>query len=348
MSDVYLVKYGSRFFLNSIAKGFSEILDIPKDRLFTAVKVHFGEKGNLTFIPPLWIKPIIDILKDRKLKTFLTETSVIYPGPRSNAVDHIELASTHGWGLLNVPIILADGLKGNAVHHYETSKILKYLKVVHVPDILRECDNLVVCSHVKGHMITGYAGAIKNIGMGLVPPLTKINIHETTKFYVDKERCVGCGICTNYCSRQAIELRDDAKAEIDLNKCVSCGDCMVNCPKRAIETKEMATEGTMQQKLVEATKVIVTLANLAGRVYYVNYLMNITPDCDCIDCSKEFIAPNLGVLISKDLVAIEQASYDLVKAYTPTAFKPAVGPLQQIEYAEELQLGSRKYTLKEV
>lgn len=317
---------------------------IEKDDL-CAIKTHFGELGNSAFVQGFFLRVIVSEIKKLGGKPFLTDGNTLYKGSRGNAVDHLQTALKHGFAYATVeaPLIIADGLDG---FDYKTVKIEgKHFEEVKIGSVAYQADALIAVSHFKGHEMTGFGGAIKNIGMGLGSRGAKQQMHSDALPEVIIDKCNGCEKCIEYCPTEAIKL-NSSTASINRELCYSCGECTVSCPHEAIEINWNTDASVMQEKVVEHFLGVVK--NKGKKVAYINFLTNITPDCDCWDFSDSYICPDIGILASSDPVAIDKASLDLVNKESNNKLAelwPKINPLVQLEYAEKLCLGSRSYEL---
>ncbi|MEM4268254.1 MAG: DUF362 domain-containing protein, partial [Candidatus Woesearchaeota archaeon] len=308
MSEVYFLSIKTKEFVEGIGRLFDKALEgIVKKGDLVAVKVHFGERGNTSFIRPEFLKPVIEKIKEKGGKPFLTDTNTLYVGHRGNSVDHFYTALLHGFGALQTPIIIADGLTGKSSIDIDIKGIL--LKKVKIGLDIVNADSMIVISHVKGHMATGMGGAIKNTGMGCASRAGKQHQHSSTKPIVNKKLCTACKICSRWCSVNAISY-NSGKASIDHGLCVGCGECTVSCPSGALEIRWDTSTQDLQAKMAEYALGAV----MNKRVGYINFLINIVPDCDCWNKSDNAIVPDIGALASKDIVAIDKASFDLVNS----------------------------------
>jgi hypothetical protein len=287
----------------------SEILNcIEKDDL-VAIKIHAGEAGNTTFLQPFFVGKIVEMINEKRGKPFITDTTTLYVHKRHNAVDYSISAIKHGFSFATVgaPFIVADGLTGD---NYSTVKIdCEILKEVHIASNIINADSLIVLTHFKGHETTGFGGAIKNVGMGCASKGGKFHQHSGVTPKIIEEKCTGCSLCINRCSFNAISLIKKI-AVIDDKKCTGCGDCISVCKFSAIKSKWATTANEFQKKMTEYAYGV--LKAKKTKIGFVNFLINITPDCDCCDWSDVSIVPDLGILVSKDIVAIDKASVDLV------------------------------------
>lgn len=332
-----------------------------KPGALTAIKLHFGEPGGDAFIQPIFVRPVVEMLKASGASPFLTDTNTLYAGLRANARDHLMSAYQNGFTaeVVGAPIIIADGLKSE--YYYQVPVNLKHFTTVKIAGDIEKADAMVVMSHFKGHEMAGFGGAIKNMAMGCAPAAGKRDQHSTRPF-VKPKKCVACGRCFEVCPVNALSYVE-GKAKIDKAICIGCGDCLANCQFEAIAL-DWTTELTdFTEKMVEYAYGAV--AGKKDRVLYINFLTRISPDCDCCSWSDSPIVQDIGILASFDPVAIDQACFDLVNAQKPLegsrladlvqkngpsqdhfkALHPnSVGDIQ-LTYGEEVGLGSRAYTL---
>jgi uncharacterized Fe-S center protein len=317
------------------------------------IKVHFGEEGNTAFIPPYYIRPIVEEVEKAGGKPFLFDTNTLYRGQRENARDHILIAYKHGFSpeTVGCPVIIADGLKGK--DYVEVAINGKHFEKVRLGSLIKQLDSCIVVSHVKGHSSAGFGGAIKNISMGFASRSGKQQMHSDVKPVVDEEKCISCGTCMEWCPVEAISLTAEGKAFIDHQICIGCGECRVTCPEEAIDISWETTPIFLQEKMAEyALGAIVLLRN---RIGFLNFLINVTPDCDCWEWSESYLVRDLGVLASLDPVAIDQASCDLLnREWQKTGGKdiwkdlyPRIDWSVQLKHAEAIGVGIRNYILIE-
>lgn len=314
----------------------SEILNCVEKNDLVAIKIHAGEPGNTTFLNPTFVRKIVEMVKEREAKPFITDTTTLYAHLRHNAIDHSISAVKHGFSFSTVdaPFLVADGLIGD---DYSTVKIDgEILKEVYIGSNIFNADALIVLSHFKGHEMTGFGGAIKNVGMGCASKRGKFHQHSGVYPKIIKEKCTGCVLCVNRCSFNAISLINKI-ATIDEKKCKGCGDCLVVCKSSAIKTRWETKAEEFQKKMTEYAYGV--LKTKKAKVGYVNFLFNITPDCDCCDWSDISIIPDLGILASKDMVAIDKASVDLVN-------KAPVNPLGKLK--DKIESKDKFYDLNKV
>jgi len=330
---------------------------IKKDDL-TAIKLHFGEKGNDGYINPVLVRSVADRIKEAGAKPFLTDTNTLYSGSRHNAVDHIITALEHGFDytVTGAPIIIPDGLKSENIREVQIGK--KHFSSVKLAGDIVSADSMIVMSHFKGHELAGFGGAIKNLAMGGAPAKGKMEQHSP-RMTVIKDSCIGCGKCCSVCPASAVTL-EKKKASIAKERCIGCGECMTVCPKKAIDIDWASAIVPFMERMTEYA--LGVTKSHEGSIGYMNFLTNISPDCDCAPWSDAAIVPDIGFLSSDDPVAIDQASFDLVNAQMGISssmlekgleagsdkfvgLHSYTAPTVQLSYGEEIGLGSRKYEL---
>ncbi|MCU0588083.1 MAG: DUF362 domain-containing protein [Syntrophobacteraceae bacterium] len=348
------------------------IAEATKKRGLSAIKLHFGERGNTAFIRPLFVRPIVDAVKTAGGKPFLTDASTLYVGARGNAVDHLDTALLNGFGytVVGAPLVMADGLDGR--DEVAVPIGLKNCDVAYVASAVARADALVSVAHFKLHEAAGFGGAIKNVGMGSASRKGKMAQHSEVAPEVMAEKCIGCGICRDQCAHDAIHLierpagaprpHDKATrlAEIDQEKCVGCAGCIHACPQGALGINWERDLPRFMERMVEYT--VGTLKGKEERSLFVNFLTQISPACDCYPYSDAPIVPDIGILASRDPVAIDQASVDLLNAQPalrsscladhPEACGDKIRAVyakidwqHQLEYGQALGLGNRAYEL---
>lgn len=335
------------------------IEDIILPRNIVAIKLHFGEKGNTAFIRPVLIRPIVDRVKELTASPFLTDTNTLYAGTRGDSISHLNTATENGfaYSVVNAPIIIADGIRGGSSTRVKIDQ--EIIKTAYLGKEIVESDVLISVAHFKGHELSGFGGTIKNIGMGCASRKGKLAQHSDLSPKVKRKRCVGCGDCMEHCAQHAISLSED-KATIDPQICVGCGECILICPNGAIDIQWNSDIPTFQKKMVEYTFAV--LKTKQEKALFLNFLTNISPACDCYGHSDAPIVPDIGIVASKDPVAIEQASVDLVNSQMAAVgscleqqrapgddkfrgIYPKVDWEIQLDHAEKIGLGSRQYEL---
>ena len=310
MSKVYMMDLRSRGTSSNKQAKIQKLLETAGQGLFEknqliAVKTHFGEQGNDGFIRPIYLRSAVDWVRSQEAKPFLTDTNTLYSGKRAHAVDHQETAASHGFvpTVINAPVVIADGLRGE--NEVKVPIEGKHFDSVRIAGAIAEADGMVVFSHFKGHQMAGFGGAIKNLAMGCATPAGKRDQHATRQ-QVRESKCIACGTCVPVCPVQAIELGE--KAKIDSNICIGCGECMTVCPVDAIGLNWDTEIPEFNERMVEYAYGAVK----DKPVVYVNFVLQIAPDCDCAPWSDAPIVGDIGILASADPVALDRASLDLV------------------------------------
>lgn len=304
---------------------------------FIPLKVHLGEKGNKTFIEPKNFNGIIDFLSGRNIETAFIETNVLYKGQRNTIQNHLEVAKEHGFTRLHV--IIADGEAGEDYDVIEINK--KNFDNCKIARGIAKEKQLIVLSHFKGHVLAGFGGAIKQLGMGCASKGGKLAQHANSIPKISSLKCKACKACALKCPKAAITV--DRKAKIDKNKCVGCASCMAACPFGAISNSWLASlTRSFNERLAEYAYA----ASKGRNNIYITFAFNITKNCDCEGHPMKPIAKDLGVFASTDPVAIDQACLDVLdKSEGRRVFKKG---RYTLEYAEAIGLGSRNYELVEL
>ncbi|MCX8118266.1 MAG: DUF362 domain-containing protein [Desulfobacterota bacterium] len=339
-----------------------------KEKDLVAIKLHFGERGNTAYVRPVYVRRIVDRVRECGGKPFLTDTNTLYIGARSEAVSHLHTAYEHGFTPLtvNAPVLIADGLRGNSAVKVRIDKPL--LKTVSIAHEIHMADVLLAVTHFKGHELSGFGGALKNLGMGCASREGKLTQHSNISPQVKKKACKGCESCLPWCPSGAISMvpqevegrQRPRVALIDPQKCIGCGECILACPAGAVQIQWNESIPLFQKKMVEYA--FGALVKKRGKALFLNFLTQISPACDCYGFSDVPIVNDIGILASEDPVAIDQASADLVNAQegNPSSkltknlkaggdkfrgLYPEVDWTIQLAYAEEIGLGRRGYDL---
>ena len=334
----------------------------PGDKV--AIKVHFGERGNTSFVSPIYVREVVRLVKELGGTPFLTDANTLYKGMRDNAADHIVCALENGFSYATVgaPIVIADGLNGHEGTDVPVAGA-KHCSTVRIGSAAVEADAMIVISHVKGHGEAGFGGAIKNVGMGLGTRSAKQRMHSDVKPQVKPDACTLCGRCAQWCPVPCIDLTGTptGKAYIDSERCIGCGECVAACSYGAIAISWAGDPSSLQEKMAEHAAGALAAKN--GKVAYLSFLTNISPECDCWSFSDAPIVPDIGVLASRDIVAIDQASYDMVTQAVGILHTRGEGLDSGVDkfhamhgvdgqiamrYAEQLGLGTRRYEVKNV
>lgn len=281
---------------------------------FVAIKIHFGEMGNLAFIRPNYAKAVAEVVSELGGKPFLTDCNTLYPGSRKNAIEHLYTAWENGFSPLSAgcPVIIADGLKGTDEVEVpvENGEYVKNAKIGHA---IMDADVYISLSHFKGHENTGFGGAIKNTGMGCGSRAGKMEQHNSGKPQVFADRCKGCMLCAKQCAHDAISYDKNRIASIDIDKCVGCGRCIGGCNFDAIANINYSANFELNCKMAEYSKAVVQ-----GREqFHINMVMDISPNCDCHAENDAPILADVGMFISRDMVALDKACADACLKQTP-------------------------------
>lgn len=337
-------------------------LDVVSADDLVALKVHFGDAGTTRFIRPMFAREVVDRVRARGGLPFLTDTLTLYRGPRSTAPTHLELAIRNGFGFAQVDasLVIADGLRSRDFREVEVG--LTHFSSVKIGAAAHDADALICLSHVKGHLAAGFGGAIKNLAMGLGTRSQKQQMHADVKpELTNPDACIGCGECEEVCPAEAAVVAASGKAEFDHEACWGCAECIVTCTEGALSLQWSSSPAALQEKMVEVAAG--ALASKEGKALFFNFVIDVTPDCDCFPFSDTPLVPDVGVLASTDPVAIEQASMDMINQQPGLpgsklaegdlapgtdklrALYPKIDWTRQIEYAEQVGLGQRDYRL---
>lgn len=285
------------------------ITDIDFDGKFTAVKIHFGEPGNMAYIRPNYAARVVDVVRSLGAKVYLTDSNTLYSGGRSNAVDHLNAAMENGFNRIgaHADVIIADGLKGT-----DFKEVPSGGKLCPSPKIgaaIADADIVISMNHFKGHEQSGFGGALKNLGMGSASVGGKLELHSSSQPCIDTDNCIGCRICEKYCRHEAVKVVDK-KAVIDYDKCVGCGQCVAVCQKAAAVVKDYDTSEVLNRKIAEYAYAVVN----GKPSFHISFIMNVSPNCDCWNHNDAALVPDIGIAASFDPVALDCACADMVIA----------------------------------
>ncbi len=315
---------------------------------FVALKLHFGEKGNTGFIKAPWLERLAHQLSKKTQRAFFTDTNTLYVGRRSNAIDHLRLAADHGYSVekTGLPVFIADGLIGE---NDEEVKIgLERVKAAKIGAGIVHADVLLCLSHLTGHIQTGLGAAIKNLGMGCAARAGKLEQHSDVHPYVKSKYCTNCGICLDYCPAKAIEQREGAAFIVD-DRCIGCGECLVVCKADAIKMHWDEDSAKLQEKMAEYAYAV--WSKFPEKIGFLNFLIRMTKDCDCLAKDQSAIARDVGIAASLDPVALDKASADmLVKAAGRDVLRAGydLDWSLQLKHGAKIGLGSLDYELVEL
>ena len=334
--------------------------DIDFQDKFVAIKLHFGEPGNLAFLRPNWARTVADFVKERGGKPFLTDCNTLYVGGRKNDLDHMDSAMLNGFNPMTTgcQIIIGDGLKGSDEVEVPVAGG-EYVKNAKIGRAVMDADVFISLTHFKGHEEAGFGGCLKNIGMGCGSRAGKMEQHNAGKPHVAEKHCIGCGQCRKICAHGA-PIIENGKAHIDHDKCVGCGRCIAVCPKDAVRIDWDESTTNLNCKIAEYTKAVVD-----GRpCFHISLVIDVSPNCDCRSENDMAIVPNVGMFASFDPVALDMACVDAVNAQTPLRgsaaddahakahvhdhfqrLHPDTNWRSCLEHGEKIGIGTREYEL---
>ncbi|MFH0850772.1 MAG: DUF362 domain-containing protein [Candidatus Bathyarchaeota archaeon] len=329
-----------------------------------AVKTHFGEGGCTRYLRPIYVQRIVECLQGDGLRPFLTDSNTYYVDRRHNAYEHLMTAQRHGFypPQIGAPIVIADGLVGQ--DHVEVEVQGDHFNRVRIASAIHSAGAVVSVAHFKGHVVTGFGGALKNMGVGCASRDAKLTIHGARALI--SGRCTGCRDCVAACPIGAIAIPEaGGNPVVNPDTCDSCGVCSLSCTADAVDPDwgrgSLYTKEGVQERMVEYAAG--ALKEKQGKAFYFNFLLDVTPECDCEPWSDIPIVKDLGVLASTDIVAVDQASVDLVnqqEGVRGSLLKKGLGAGEdkfralngvdwssQLAHAEKMGLGTRKYSLIE-
>jgi uncharacterized Fe-S center protein len=328
------------------------------DGKFVAVKMHFGEPGNLAFLRPNWAKTVCDYVKELGGKPFLTDCNTLYVGGRKNGLEHLDSAYQNGFNPFQTGVhtVIADGIKGTD-EAYIPVEGGEYVKEAKIGRALADADAVISLTHFKGHESTGFGGALKNLGMGGGSRAGKMEMHSAGKPHVAEKYCIGCGRCQRICAHGA-PILVDGKCHIDHDRCVGCGRCIGVCPRDAIRPASDETNAILGCKIAEYAKAVCA----DKPCFHISIVIDVSPCCDCHSENDRAIVPNVGMFASFDPVALDQACADAVNAQTPITYSflgeaehthhdhftdmfPDTDWQAALTHGEKLGIGTRKYSL---
>ncbi len=314
-SEVYFTDMHSTPSLNLLKKlerlvraaGFDEI---DFNRKMTALKVHFGEPGNLAYLRPNFAARIARMVKEKGGKPYLTDCNTLYYGERSNAPDHLEAAFTNGYNPLSAGchVVIGDGVKGTDFREIEVN--LEHTAKAMIGTAIADADIIISLNHFKGHEQTGFGGALKNLGMGCASVGGKLFLHSGNPPVIYEKNCTGCNLCVISCAHDAVHLKPGRKAFIETEKCTGCGQCVAVCQYDAARVVWGSDGDTLSKKIAEYTWAVLR----DKPSLHINFIMDVSPDCDCWGHNDMPLVADIGIAASKDPVALDKACADMVVA----------------------------------
>lgn len=359
MSQVWCLEYGRPGVkvLEGLRALFARVSSAIAPGDLVVVKVHVGERGNVTYLRPVFARTVVELVREAGGRPLVADTTTIYPYRRLRGWDLLETAAANGFTpeALGAPVVVADGLEGREGRTVVLERTVRgcTLREVEVASLVAEAEAMVVLSHVKGHELSGLGGAIKQLGMGCTTKRSKADQHRVNSPVWNPERCDGCGTCQEVCVYGAIQLRQGRPLR-DEARCMHCSECMFRCPQGAWSWPEGCKE-RFQVWLAHAARAVMNTFG-PGKVAFLNFVQDVTPLCDCAAPAGLPLVADVGVLASLDPVAIDRASLDLIDQ--APALDPALrGPdrlgrlkgtssLVQMEVAAELGMGELRYELR--
>jgi hypothetical protein len=325
----------------------------------SAIKIHFGEKGGHAYIRPVFMRRIVDSVRQAGGKPFLTDSCTLYPGQRKEAVSALSCGIENGfaYAVVGAPLIICDGLRGHSSRRVPIAG--EILSSADIGSEILEADNLIAVSHFKCHDLSGFGGAIKNLAMGCSSREGKLEMHSNLAPLVNIMTCTRCGACLSGCAHGAIAITDEA-ALIDTERCTGCGRCISLCSTKAIQIQWNAKAGEVMRKMAEYA--LAAVSGKQGKTLFINFITQVSPSCDCYGHSDAAIVPDLGILAATDPVALDQACADLVNqargipdtalsaGHEPGGDKfrgvhPDIDWEVTLEHGEKIGLGKRAYEL---
>jgi uncharacterized Fe-S center protein len=368
----------SKVFFTNMRTKFNEGLLVKMDRLiqkagfdsidfsqkYTAIKIHFGEPGNLAFLRPNFAKVVADRIKSLGGLPFLTDCNTLYVGQRNQGLNHLHAAAENGYNPLTTGCynVIADGIRGTDDIDVPVKGGI-YCKTAHIGRAIMDADIVISLNHFKGHEGSGFGGALKNLGMGCGSRAGKMAMHNDGKPNVNPAACIGCKICKKFCAQDAIELKNNTAFIVE-TRCVGCGRCIGACSKNAIGSDWDSSAEALSCKIVEYAKAVID-----GRPnFHINVVNTVSPYCDCHAESDAAIIPDIGIFAGFDPVALDKACIDAVNSSPAvkdsilsersrnhrdaagnedhfTNIHPTTDWRHQITHAEKIGLGSGQYEL---
>jgi len=338
-SEVYFTDMHSTPSLNLLKKlerlvraaGFDEI---DFNRKMTALKIHFGEPGNLAYLRPNFAARIARMVRDKGGKPYLTDCNTLYYGDRANGPDHLEAAFTNGYNPFSAGchVVIGDGIKGTDFREIEVN--LEYTGKAMIGTAIADADIIISLNHFKGHEQTGFGGALKNLGMGCASVGGKLFLHSGNPPVIYQKNCTGCNMCVINCAHDAVHLMENRKASIDESRCTGCGQCIAVCQYDAARVNWDSEGDTLSKKIAEYTYAVIR----NKPCLHINFIMDVSPDCDCWGHNDMPLVADIGIAASKDPVALDKACADMVVA------APAAWHLQDKEKGNDLR-GADKFRM---
>ena len=297
------------------------------------IKLHWGERGNRSFLSPTYAEAIVKWLKSLGTKPFIFDTTALYSGGRRTGTDALKTAEEHGYTekSLGCPVIIADGLDGRDIVDIPAG--FKHFNTVQVASVVEKTDGFVIFSHFKGHMAAVFGGAIKNISMGFASRAQKQRMHSEVRPYINREKCARCGICIEVCPSGAAQLDNEGYPIYDHDTCIGCAQCIALCGEMALKILWNVEDRIFQEKLIETAAAV--WKHIKDRSVLINALINISTECDCLPGEYSVMVPDLGFMGGYNPVEIDAESLKLTGTEPFEKAHPNIPWQRQFEYARE-------------
>jgi len=298
------------------------------------IKLHWGERGNMSFLDPVYAREVVRWLLSQEIKPFIFDTSVLYSGGRRTGKDSLETAVQNGYTeeYLECPVLIADGMDGRDIIDIPAG--YKHFKTVQVTALVEKTDGFVIFSHFKAHLASGFGGAIKNISMGFASRAQKQRMHSDVKPILSQKKCTRCGVCVEVCPTGAASMINGEYPNYDLDLCIGCAQCIAQCPEMALRILWGADHAAFQEKLIETAAAV--WKAISKKTVLINALIKITAECDCLPGNIDIIAPDVGFLSGTHPMALDADSVSRVGADIITKAHSYLSWQRQFSYAEEI------------
>jgi hypothetical protein len=305
-----------------------------KEKGYVGIKTHWGEKGNRSFLPPIFTREIANWIREQGCRPFIFDTTVLYSGGRHNGSDSLKTAAENGYSkeYLGCPVVIGDGIDGRNIMDIHAG--FHHFKTVQVASIIDHAQGFVILSHFKGHMVSGFGGAIKNLSMGFASRAQKQRMHADVHPELNRRKCIKCGDCTEVCPVSASVADEDQYPVFDLDVCIGCAQCIGICPEMALKIFWDDDSRVFQEKMVETAAAV--WEKIKDRSVLINALLNITQECDCYPGSNPSIAADYGFIGGYHPVLIDEASLKTIGTAPFNKAHPGIDLHRQFEYAREI------------
>jgi uncharacterized Fe-S center protein len=313
---------------------------------FVGIKMTVGDEKSTGYIKPEVVRLLVEKLREQGARPFVFDTNVIYSGQRQNAVDHLELAYRKGFtpDNLGCPYIIADSVFGTDSKSVKVD--FRHVKEIKVPSLVTVMEDLIVLSHVTGHIMSGFAGSMKNVAMGMASRAGKQIQHSSLKPFINTEKCSLCGCCIEHCPVSAIS-EHSGKAFINSRLCIGCCECISACKLDAVNINWREDTDIFAERMAEYACGILSRIR---RKLFINFAFDVTTECDCIAGDDHRIVEDAGIFASQDVLAVDKACYDLLTGSRDIFSRGGklTAHLHEFKYAQEIGLGSTHYKLIEI